>query len=92
MSTANIDDYSSGDNSFTIDDVKPPSLRMARRNSSICGSDADLSSSLTCEASMFRRQTLKSNRAVSCSDLRLEFDLQQQHRDPMVSQKHAVDL
>ena len=69
VSAANIDDYSSGDSSFTTDDiVKPPSLRLPRRRSSrvgnassLSGSDFNLSSSLPSDNtsySMFRRGTL----------------------------------
>ena len=99
MSAANIDDYSSGDNSYTTDDLlKPPSLKLSRRRrglkyaSSFCSSDADLSSSAGAQT-MFRRKTLTHrsltgyNRAVSCSDLIVEMvdDTQQEQKDPMVS-------
>ena len=89
VSATNIDDYSSGESSFTTDDiVKLPALRLARRSGrrlgnspSFTGSDHDLSASLGNDTSgmMFRRGSLTTahrvnNRAASCSDLLINFE------------------
>ncbi len=101
VSTANIDDYSSGDSSFTTDDLKAPAIKLPRRfrttpkydDASFMGSDYNLSSSMGTAhtSSMFRGATLSNNRAVSCSDLLLEFsDKKKKKESPMVSLSNST--
>ena len=91
VSAASIDDYSSsGDSSFTTDDLgKPPALRMPRRSNrlgtspSFSGSDYNLSSSVGNDTSrtMFRRKSfVADHRAASCSDLVLRFEAEEEAR------------
>lgn len=90
VSATNIDDYSSGDSSLMDDIVKVP--RMQRRNAmvtassnSMCGSEVDLTASVGNNYA-HAAPLLNYNRAVSCSDLVLEFS----DREQSVSGMHNV--